>query len=380
MRGIVAAMTVAAALPVPDSLIVPPELPAGLETPCAIVDLDRLERNIARMQAVADAAGVALRPHAKTHKSVRVAALQVAAGARGLTVGTIGEAEVFADAGFDDLFLAYTIWPSGDKARRIRDLHERVALRVGVDSVEAVEALARAVAGSARPLEIVVELDSGERRAGVTPDEVVPIAQAAERAGLRPVGVFTHGGHAYEAGRAVAAADEADVVRRAAEALRAAGLETPVLSVGSTPTVSHGVAAPATEIRPGTYVYYDRGQVWLGSCEPDDVAFWVAGTITSLGVPGGAIVDAGAKALSRDGAPGARGFALLPTLPGILRAVNDYHGYVEPLGPNRGRLGDVVPILPNHVCPVVDHHPETVVVRAGRIVDVWPVDARGRSR
>ena len=311
---------------------------------------------------------------------MRVAALQVAAGARGLTVGTIGEAEVFADAGFDDLFLAYTIWPSADKARRIRDLHERVALRVGVDSVEAAEALGRAVAGSARSLEVAIELDSGERRAGVTPDEVVPIARAAERAGLRPVGVFTHGGHAYEAGSAAAAADEADVVRRAGDAFRGAGLQPAVMSVGSTPTVAGGVLAPATEIRPGTYVYFDRGQVWLGSCEPDDVAFWIAGTISSLGVPGGAIVDAGAKALSRDGAPGARGFALLPTLPGVLRAVNDYHGYVEPLGSNRGRLGDVVPILPNHVCPVVDHHSETVVVRAGRVVDVWPVDARGRLR
>jgi D-serine deaminase-like pyridoxal phosphate-dependent protein len=374
-------MTAVAALSPPDTLVTAPDLPDGLETPCAIVDLDRLERNIARMQALADRGGVALRPHAKTHKSVRVAALQRAAGARGLTVGTIGEAEVFADAGFDDLFLAYTVWAEGEKGRRLRALHERIALRVGVDSAEGAELLGRAVAGSARPLEVLVELDSGEHRAGVTPDESVAVARAADRAGLRPIGVYTHGGHAYEAGLvAGAAADEIRVVDGAAEALRGAGFEVSVLSVGSTPTASRGVTAPATEMRPGTYAYHDRGQVWLGSCAPTDIAFWVAGTITSLAVPGQAIVDAGAKAFGRDTLRMAPGLGLLPTLPGIVRTVNDYHGYVEPLGAGRGRLGQVLPIAPNHVCPVVDHHAETIVIRGGEVVDVWPVDARGRFR
>ena len=119
---IVAAMTTAdpVRLAAPDLAISAPLLPDGLDTPCAVVDLDRLERNIARMQSMADDSGVALRPHAKTHKSAQVAALQLAAGARGLTVGTLGEAEVFADAGVADLFLAYTMWASDAKARRLR--------------------------------------------------------------------------------------------------------------------------------------------------------------------------------------------------------------------------------------------------------------------
>jgi len=374
-------MTALDALTVPDTLIAPPRLPDGLETPAAVVDLDRLERNVAAMQAIADHAGLALRPHAKTHKSLRVAALQLAAGARGLTVGTLGEAEAFADGGFDDLFLAYTVWASGDKARRLRALHERIAFRVGIDSAEGAEQLGRAVAGTSRPLEVLVELDSGAHRAGVRPDDVVAVARAAERARLHPIGVYTHGGHGSVGPEAVvaAAADEMDAVRRAADALRAAGIEISVLSVGSTPTASHHVADPVTEIRPGTYVYNDRGQVWIGSCPPDAIAFWVAATVTSVAVPGQAIVDAGAKAFARDLVRSAPGLGLLPTVPALLRTVNDYHGFVDPIGGARLRLGDVVPIAPNHVCPVVDHYLETVAIRDGRVVETWQVDGRGRS-
>ena len=380
--GIVTLMATATVLSPLDTAISAPDLPDGLDTPCAVVDQDRLERNIARMQARADEAGVALRPHAKTHKSTRVAGLQLAAGARGLTVGTIGEAVTFAGAGVDDLFLAYTVWATEAKGRRLRDLHERIALRVGIDSAEGAEALGRAIAGSTRRLDVLVELDSGERRAGVRPDEAVAVARAADRAGLRTIGVYTHGGHAGAGREAIApaAADEVRAVSRAADALRSAGFEITVLSVGSTPTASLPAQPPVTEIRPGTYAYQDRGQVLLGSCGPDDIAFWVATTVTSLAVPDQAIVDAGAKALSRDVLATGPGLGLLPTLPGLLRTVNDYHGYVDPLGARRGRLGEVLPLAPNHVCPVVDHYDETVIVRAGRIVDVWPVDARGRTR
>jgi len=371
-------------LEAPDALITAPALPDGLDTPCAVVDLDRLERNIARMQAAADRSGVALRPHAKTHKSIKVAELQLAAGARGLTVGTLGEAEVFAAAGVADLFLAYPIWASDAKATRIRDLHERVTLRVAIDSPEGAAALGRAIVGSTHPLDVLVELDCGGHRTGARLEEAVEIARAADRAGLRTIGVMTYGGHAYAGPDAIvrAGADEVETVGRAAELLRAAGFEIAVLSVGSTPTASLPIPAPVTEVRPGTYVYHDRGQVWLGSCGPDDIAFWVATTVTSLAVPGQAIVDAGAKAFARDAlrAASGLGLGLLPTLPGVLREVNDYHGYVDPRGATRGRPGEVLPLAPNHVCPVVDHYAETLMLRAGRIVEVWAVDARGRSR
>ena len=152
----------------------PPALPAGLDTPELVVFLERVWANIDRLQADLAARGVALRPHVKTHKSVRIARLQVDAGARGLTVGTLGEAEVMASAGLRDLFLAYPIWAEGPKAARLRALHDTADLRVGVESVAGAERLGAAVAGGRRPLRVLVEIDSGLHRTGVvTPDEAV---------------------------------------------------------------------------------------------------------------------------------------------------------------------------------------------------------------
>src|SRR3982751_3978594 len=141
-----------------------PRLPDGVETPAVVVDLARLEGNIRRLQDAMDERGVALRPHAKTHKSVRIARLQLEAGAKGITVGTIGEAEVFAAAGITDLFLAYPVWAEGRKARRLRAVHDAADLRVGVDSEDGAERLAAAVAGAKRPLRVLVEVDPGLHR------------------------------------------------------------------------------------------------------------------------------------------------------------------------------------------------------------------------
>ncbi len=195
------------AAPVPAPGPVPaPRLPDGLDTPCLVVDLDVVEANASRLQATLDGRGVRLRPHVKTHKSVALARMQLDAGARGLTVGTLGEAEVFAAAGLADLFVAYPIWAVGAKAGRLRALHDAIDLSVGVDSVAAAERLAAAVAGASRPLRVVIELDSGGHRTGVgAPADVVGLARAATGLGLAVIGVFTHGGHSYAAPGAAAA-------------------------------------------------------------------------------------------------------------------------------------------------------------------------------
>ena len=185
----------------PAKLPVAPPLPEALETPCLVVDLDAAERNAQRMADGAAGRGVLLRPHAKTHKSVALARLQLDHGAVGITVGTLGEAEVMADGGIDELFVGYPVWAAGTKAGRIRTLHERCALTVGVDSAEAALLLADAVHGSkAGPLRALVEMDSGARRSGVAgPAEALAVATAARDAGLEVIGVFTHGGHGYRA-------------------------------------------------------------------------------------------------------------------------------------------------------------------------------------
>jgi len=357
----------------------------AIETPALIVDLDAFERNLRRMADAAKAAGVALRPHAKTHKSVELARGQLACGARGLTVGNLGEAEVFAAAGLTDLFIAYPIWVDGPKASRLRALHDQApGIRVGVDSVVGAHALASAVAGASRPLEVVVEVDPGNGRTGaVGPEAVVEVATAARDAGLAVVGVFSHGGHGYASpeARLRAAADEVESLTAAAGALRAAGFECAVVSAGSTPTMLHAVGGPITEMRAGTYLLGDRQQAVLGSIGPETVAVHVAATVVSASVPGQVVVDAGAKTLTKDVAAYLRGYGALPAYPAAsIERVSDYHGIVRiPPGTPAPRVGEVVAIVPNHVCPVVDLRDSFIAVRGQTPVGTFPVDARGRS-
>lgn len=355
--------------------------PNRLDTPALVVDVNRLTQNITRMADAAARHGVALRPHAKTHKSIDVAQRQLAAGAAGLTVATIGEAEVFADAGIEDLFVAYPVWAVGEKAARLRRLAERVQLRIGADSVEGARLLGDCLAGTGAS--VLVELDSGNHRSGTTDTAVtVRVAAAAQAAGLPVVGAFTHAGHSY-AGRAAvlaASADEVDTLAAAGEALRAAGHHITVLSAGSTPTAVDSARGGVTEIRPGTFVYYDRLQMQLGACSLDDLALLVATTVVSHS-GGRFVLDAGAKVLSKDLPPVLHGYGWLPAYPAAtITRLYDHHAIVEPGDGPRPTLGEVVAVVPNHVCPVVDLADDVTVVLDGRAVELWPVHARGRSR
>ena len=360
-----------------------PALPTGLDTPRVVVDLARVAANIARLQSAMDARGIAVRPHAKTHKSIAVARMQLAAGARGITVGTLGEAEVFAAAGLDDLFLAYPVWAAGPKATRLRAVHEAVRrFAVGVDSAGGVDALASAVRGSTRPLEVLVEIDPGNHRTGVaSPVAALDIARAARTAGLSVRGVFSHGGHGYHVGAAEAAGgDEIRALGAAADALRADGFEITTVSAGSTPTMLSSSAGPVNEQRAGTSVYGDRQQWVLGSIPAEGCAVAVAATVVSVHADR-LVLDAGAKALTKDRAEFLTGFGAIVGYPElVIERVNDYHGVVAVApGADRPRLGDVVAVVPNHICPVVDLVDAVVAVAADGSVAEWPVDARGRN-
>jgi D-serine deaminase-like pyridoxal phosphate-dependent protein len=360
-------------------------LPSGLDTPCLVVDLDRVEGNIARMAEAAGARGVSLRPHAKTHKSVALARMQLDAGATGITVGTLGEAEVMAAAGIDDIFVAYPLWADGPKAKRLRDIHRQASLAVGLDSIEAADLLAAATSGSPSRLHVLIELDSGGHRSGVTdPESAVRVARRARDVGLEVIGAFTHGGHGYRApGAAVgAAADEVAILGAAAAALAADGFAIERISAGSTPTAVLAATGPVNEIRPGTYVFGDRQQLVLGSIPADGIGLVIAATVVSTAVGGQVVLDAGAKTLTKDRADYVEGFGLLPEYPeAVVERLYDYHAAVTiPSGSPSPRLGQVVAIVPNHVCPVVEQFDEFVVVRGREIVGRWPVDARGRSR
>ena len=340
-----------------------------------VVSEHRLERNLTRMAAAAAAAGVALRPHAKTHKCLPIARRQLAHGAGGLTVATLLEAELFASDGCPCVFIAYPLWAgSGDRGARLAALRDRTSLRVGVDGEAAAAALAAAVPG----LEVLVEVDSGQHRSGIPVDQVASLAASCAKLGLRVAGAFTHPGHAYNSPSGVgdAAADERAALAAAAEALAGITDGEPVLSGGSSPTAAAGMAAPLTEVRPGTYVFGDRQQLHLSGLAADDVALVVAARVVSAPRPGEAILDAGSKALSSDRPPWLKGHGLILEAPeATIGPLSEEHAIVRDLATPL-KVGDLVQVIPNHVCTVVNLTSELVVADDGAVTDRWPVSAR----
>ncbi len=348
-----------------------------IETPAVVVDTTRLERNLDRLQAAATAAGAALRPHAKTHKCLEIGRRQVAHGAVGLTVATLAEAEAFVADGCPSVFIAYPLWAgSANRPARLAALHERTQLLVGVDSAAAAKALAAAVPGAG----VLIEVDSGQHRSGIPVAQVTALATACRALGLDVTGAFTHPGHAYgkpdPAVVAAAAADERAALAAAGAALAGLTDKAPVLSGGSTPTAEAGVAAPLTEVRPGTYVFGDRQQMALAGLAEQDVALVVAARVVSAPRPGEAVLDCGSKALSSDRPAWLKGFGLILEAPEatIVMISEEHavvHGLTAPL-----RVGDLVRVVPNHVCPVVNLTGELLTADGDELTGRWQVTAR----
>jgi D-serine deaminase-like pyridoxal phosphate-dependent protein len=338
-------------------------------TPHLRVDVELLRANVARAASSAAAAGVALRPHAKTHKSADIARLQLEAGAVGLTVATVGEAEAFAAAGCTDLFIAYPLWLTGALADRLRALADDGArIAIGVDSADGASEAASLLAGSG--VEVVVEIDSGHHRSGVDPTLAGDVAIAASPLGVR--GVFTFPGHSYSLdGRAAAARDEATALASARTSLASVG----VVSGGSTPSLEHADASVLTEVRPGVYVFGDAQQWELGAMAPADIALGAVATVVSH-AGGRAVLDAGSKVLGADRAVYATGFGRLLDHPDArIVQLSEHHAVVEMAGPLPA-LGSRVLVVPNHCCTAVNLADELwPTVGEGP----WPVTARGRN-
>lgn len=356
---------------------------ADLDTPALLVDLPRLRRNIAAMQAQARAAGVALRPHTKTHKSPMIARMQLAAGAQGITVAKVGEAEVMVEAGFTDLFIAYPLIGE-QKYRRLLPLLARARIAVAADSLEGVRALAAFFGPQKVRLPVLVEVDTGFRRTGVqTDEEAVALAQAIAAApGLEFGGLMEFGGQAYGA----CSADERRTIGHAegarlagvATRLAALGLRPPVVTTGSTPSMPFvAEVAGVTEVRPGVYVFGDLKQVDLGTLAREQCALTVLATVVSHPAPGRYILDCGTKALSSDHYATIT-HGELKHFPGVtLTRASEEHGIIEgailPL-----HIGDRVEVLPNHACATCNMHDTLYAVESGRVVAAWPILGRGK--
>ncbi len=367
-------------------LIVSPD--TEVDTPALVVSEEMLQRNIDEMAAFAASVGVSLRPHIKTHKTPQIARLQRAAGAVGITCAKVGEAEVMVEqAGIDDVLLAYpTI--GEPKVRRLVALMERARVTVAVDSQAAAEMLSRSMNRHNRTLDVVLEVNTGQNRSGVTvgaETEAMAI-EIARLPDLELTGIMTHEGHANSAPPAemeaiAIAAGEAMV--RTAEAIRNHGIALPTVSVGSTPAARITPTVPGiTEMRPGTYVFNDNSAFRYGLLGVERCAARFVATVVSRSAPDRCVLDTGSKSLAMDPSRGHPGHGYIVEHPDVrIVKLSEEHAVCSlPEGTDGFAIGDRVEIIPNHICPTVNLMNELFIVRGGEIVDTWQVTARGMVR
>ncbi|MGY3446161.1 MULTISPECIES: D-TA family PLP-dependent enzyme [unclassified Bradyrhizobium] len=345
-------------------------------TPCAVIDMDRVERNIARIQKACDEAGVANRPHIKTHKNPMLAQLQIKAGAKGITCQKLGEAEIMADSGIDNILISYNLL-GDEKMARLGALQAKANVTVAADNSVVVADLPKAAAASGRPLSVVVECDTGRKRAGVeTPREAISLArEIAASKGLTFAGFMLY---PTETGWA----DAQTFYDEALAGVRAHGLDATIVSTGGTPNLKNlGRLKGGTEHRFGTYIYNDRMQVAAGVASWDDCALHIYSTVVSRAGPERGILDAGSKTLTSD-TGGLEGHGLILEHPEAkIARFAEEHGFLDLSRSNtRPDVGDVVRIVPNHVCVVVNMMDEVVMVRGDQIIGALPVTARGKLR
>jgi D-serine deaminase-like pyridoxal phosphate-dependent protein len=370
-----------------------------LPTPAVLVERSRLLANLDRMQAAAAAHGIRLRPHAKTHKSPRIAEWQIERGAVGICCAKLGEAEVFAAAGVQDIRVPYPIHPFN--AARVVALLSRTRLSFIVDHPVVARGWSMAMEAAAREVDVLVKVDVGFHRCGIDPrgeDAVAFLAMVAALPGLRLKGVLAHAGHGYHASspehlREIATS-EARTLGELVERGRRKGITIEEVSAGATPTARFSLEQPGlTEYRPGNYVYFDRTQVGLGAATLDDCALSVLATVVSKPAADRLVLDCGSKTLSSDtarafgpvqghgavfrGSVLPRGARPDPDL--IVERLSEEHATVRaasgrtPLEP-----GDRVRVLPNHSCVVSNLVDQVWLVDGHETVEVLPIAARGR--
>lgn len=348
--------------------------PDALDTPCVLIDLDKVERNLGRAQKHFDRQGIPLRPHIKTHKLPRFARMQLELGAIGITCQKVGEAEVMAEAGLSDIMLPYNIL-GAQKLDRLKVLSRKVNLTLCADSAETVAGYAQAFEKAREPISVLVECDTGAGRCGVqSPQAAVALARLiTQHKGLHFAGLMTYPPQGKSA--------EALVwLREAVATLSELGLKPDIVSTGGTPDMWLDWPKDLiTEYRPGTYIYMDRSLVSAGAATFDDCALTVLATVVSRPTDKRFIIDAGSKALTSD-LLGQVGYGHIPEFPhAIITTLSEEHGIVDLPSPSaRPQIGAQIEIVPNHACPVSNLYDWVHLTRRGRAVDRVDVAARGK--
>jgi D-serine deaminase-like pyridoxal phosphate-dependent protein len=363
-------------------------------TPGLVVDLAVLDRNLDEMANIARAAGVELYPHAKTHRMAEVGRRQIARGAHGLCVAKLGEAEAFAEAGVERLFVANPI-VGDEKARRALALSRKVDLLLATDSVDAVRTIGPTFAAAGARARVMLAIDSGLGREGVAVADATEVAVAVHAVpGIELVGIYTHEGTTYSAKDTPDLAEQARAAARlmvgVAESIRARGIALPIVSLGASASAREVAHVPGvTQIRPGIYAFNDVGQIALGNATLDTTAIRVIATVVSHPEPGRACIDAGSKSLSTDLVPASAhrgkypGMGLLVNAPGwVIERMSEEHGWLRWHGtgePAPLPVGKRIEIVPNHVCMAFAMLRRASVVEDGVVTERWDGFGPGSS-
>ena len=360
-----------------------------LDTPALIIDTDILDLNINRIIEIVSAAGSRLRPHIKTHRMLEVAHRQIAAGASGICCAKTGEAEVFANGGIDDIFIANQVVGTR-KIQRLQALAERVRLAVGVDDREHIHILDDAFQNG-RSIDINIEIDVGQARTGVadSPSALALARQILDTPGLKLRGIYTHEGHDYGAtdqSDLLGIADRAQIqmLSIAADIRNATNTDCEV-SMGSTPSLLARAFRPGiAELRPGTAVFNDGSHAnFLG--HTDWCAARVLATVVNRPSRNRVVIDAGAKALTSDKRGPSilenRGYGLVVGHPeATIVSLSDEHGVLDVPNTDAYAIGAVIQVIPNHICPCVNLYSHAYAARNGIVHAIWDVSARGQSQ
>jgi D-serine deaminase-like pyridoxal phosphate-dependent protein len=355
-----------------------------IDTPALVVDLDIMERNLSKVADYTREHNLRLRPHTKTHKSVKLARRQIELGAAGLTVAKVGEAEIMLGAEPRDVLVAYPII-GHTKLARLMEVARRTHVTVALDNAFAARQLSDAARAAQVEIGVLAEMDVGLGRVGVAPGELLRLAQTMEKLPhLRFEGITFYAGQvkSLDESGMEEIARVSEILRGVLEEFRAAGIETRIVSGGSTPTLFHSHEfSGITEIRPGTYVFNDINTVRSGGCAMEDCAASILATVVSTARPGHMIIDGGSKTFSSDRANSAEvTFGHLVEAPGArFHKMNEEHGFVDLTDAEAEfRVGDRVHMIPNHICVAVNLHERVYGVRGDTVEDVWTVDARGK--
>tara|TARA_B100001093_G_scaffold513467_1_gene585465 strand:+ start:874 stop:1959 length:1086 start_codon:yes stop_codon:yes gene_type:complete len=343
-------------------------------TPCPVIDLDIVEKNISRAQKLCDEKGLLNRPHIKTHKSPVLAKMQIASGAKGITCQKLGEAEVMVDAGITDIVIATNLL-GASRSGRLAALQKRVGLKVCADNPISIGAYSDAAHAAERSLDVMIECDTGQKRAGVeSPAEVMTLAQIIkDDPMLNFVGLLF-----YPPQDGWVRTQE--FWNQTKAGLARLGLSAKIVSTGGTPNFRNiGQLDGATEHRAGTCIFNDLMTINAGVAGLEDCAFQVFTSVVSRGGAGRGILDAGSKTLTSDQF-GLEGFGRLVEHPdAVIEKFAEEHGFLNlSRCKNALQVGDIVRVIPNHVCVAVNMVDQLVAVRGNEIVDVIPVAARGK--